>query len=117
MASREQLKQKIHEKIREYRKKKQTEGKVNIENVSAPKKHKPKKHKEEHSKAPQPGAVSVGAHGGRYIQEPSGHKRYVAEGQLSGRKRYKKSLQESIGDILVKSEAEEFVKQFKQRRK
>ena len=118
MADKQKVKQKIHEAVQALRakKRKHTEGKVNIDNVSAPKKHKPKKVKENHSKTPQPGSVSVGAHGGRYIQEPSGHQRYVKEGQLSGSKKYKKSMQEMVEDELIKSQAQDFVKSFKSKK-
>lgn len=112
----QQLKQKI-KRVLASKKRKEVEGRVNIENVSAPKKHKPKKVKEEHSDAPKPGMVSVGAHGGRYVQEPSGHKRYVKEGQLSGVKRYKKSIRELVGEVLKKSQIEDFVKSFKERKR
>lgn len=118
MKNKKDLKQKIHQAVQSLKnkKRKQTEGKVNIENVSAPHKKKPKKQKEHHVEAPQPGSVSVGAHGGRFIQEPSGHKRYVKEGQLSGSKKYKKSLQDMVKDVLIKAQAQDFIKTFKSRK-
>ena len=125
----DKLKEKIKQVIANRRKKsktrKEVEGRPNIENVSTPKKKKPNKTKEEHKKAPQPGSVSIGAHGGRYIQEASGHKRYVSEGQLAGSKKFKKSMGDlsldSVKDILediVKSgEIREFVTKFKKDKK
>ena len=88
-----ELKEKIQALVAQ--KRKRVEGRPNIEGVSKPHKMKP------HS----PGQVSIGAHGGRYVQEPSGHKRYVAEGSLSGVKRFKKS------ETIVKSLIEEFVQE------
>lgn len=113
-------KQKLKQKIKQVlasKKRKNVEGKVNIENVSAPKKHKPKKTEEHKVESHKPGMVSVGQHGGRYVQEPSGHKRYVKEGQLSGVKRYKKSIKDLVEEVLKKSQVEDFVKSFRERKK
>lgn len=95
---RDRIKHFVKEKLKN---RKKVEGRPNIEGVSTPKKKKPKKRKEEHVKPQSPASVSIGAHGGRYIQEPSGHKRYVSEGALSGVKRFKKSLEQSIKDVLA----------------
>ena len=107
------LKEKIKEVVSKLKHRKKTEGQVNIEGVTRPKKHKPKEVKQQNKKPHSPGSVSIGAHGGRYVQEPSGHKRYVKEGQVSGTKKYKKSIQETLEDIVRKGQAEEFVKSFK----
>ena len=101
----QQLKEKIKQKISEH-KRKRVEGRPNIEGVSAPKKRKPKKVAEHKVKAPQAASVSIGAHGGRYIQEPSGHKRYVSDGSLSGRKKFKKSIQ-NVLEAFVKGDNNE----------
>lgn len=111
----EKIKERIKNVIKEH-KRKRVEGKPNIEGVSAPKKHKPKKVKEDGKRKHTPGQVSIGAHGGRYIQEASGHKRYVSEGQLSGVKRFKKSIQETLEDIVKKGNVQEFVAKFKGRK-
>lgn len=111
------LKEKIKEAVKKLKQRKKVEGQVNIEGVTKPKKKKPKKQKEHKVEQQAPGAVSIGAHGGRYVQEPSGHKRYVSEGQLAGVKRVKKSVEEILEDIVKKGNIEEFVKSFKQRRK
>lgn len=111
-------KKELKEKIKRVigaKKRKHTAGKVNIENVSTPRKNKPKKHKEAKEKKHSPGQVSVGAHGGRYVIEPSGHKRYVKEGNLAGTKRYKKSVKDVVKDVLVKASATDFVQKYKQR--
>ncbi len=114
----EKVKQKVKQRLKEARgkKRKETEGRVNIEGVTSPRKHKPKKVKEEKRKKHQSGAVSIGAHGGRYIQEPSGHKRYVSEGKLSGTKRYAKSVKDVLSDVIKKSQVTEFVKNYKRRK-
>ena len=64
-----------------------------------------------------PGGVSIGAHGGRYTQEPSGHKRYIKEGQISGTQSYKKSIRNVLKDIIIKSDVNSFVRKFKERKK
>lgn len=110
-----ELKEKIKRVIGAKRRK-EVAGRVNIENVSRPRKNKPKKVKEAKEKKHSPGQVSVGAHGGRYVVEPSGHKRYVKEGNLAGTKRYKKSVKDSIKDVLIKASANDFVQKYKQRR-
>ena len=97
--NKDQLKEKIKRKISEH-KRKRVEGRPNIEGVSAPKKLKNKKVADQKNKTPKAASVSIGAHGGRYIQEPSGHKRYVAEGSLSGRKKFKKSIQKVLEDFV-----------------
>lgn len=116
MVDKKELKERIKRKLLEHKKRKKTEGQVNIEGVTKPKKKKPKKVKEQESRQGKPGSVSVGAHGGRYVLEPSGHKRYVKEGQLAGTKRYKKSLKDMVGDVLTKSKIEEFVKSYKEKK-
>lgn len=126
----EALKEKIKAVIANKRKKaktrKETEGRPNIENVSTPQKKKPAKVKEEKKKKHTPGMVSIGAHGGRYIQEASGHKRYVSEGQLAGTKKIKKSLEGDLSsdpvkgileDIVKSGEIKEFVSRFKKEKK
>ena len=111
-SKKEKIKRVVAEAVKR-KKRKETAGKVNIENVSAPKKHKPKKVKEHKGKKHDAAPVSIGAHGGRYIQEPSGHKRYVAEGNLAGKKRLKKSIHDELGKLVKQAEIEEFVKSFK----
>jgi hypothetical protein len=59
--------------------------------------------------------VSVGARGGRYIQEASGHKRYMKDGGLSGRKKISKSIQEGIAEIVREDSIREFISKFKRR--
>jgi hypothetical protein len=113
-------KEKMRAIIAAAKKRKQVHGRVNIENVSSPKKHKPKKIKQQKKKKVAPAQVSIGTHGGRYIQEPSGHKRYVAEGKLSGVKRFKKSIKEQL-ELLIKGEIiassiEEFIKRYKEKK-
>jgi hypothetical protein len=119
MAS-EKLKEKVKRKIAEYKqKRKNVEGKPNIEGVTTPKKRKPKKQKEEKRRKHTPGMVSIGAHGGRYVQEPSGHKRYVSEGQLSGVKRFKKSsdvVKSILEDVTKQIEIKEFVAKYKEKK-
>jgi hypothetical protein len=107
------LKERIKETVKRFKHRKKTEGQVNIEGITKPKKHKPKKHKEEKKPRHSPASVSIGAHGGRYIQEPSGHKKYVGEGGLSGRKKFKKSVFESLEDIVKKIKVDDFIKSFK----
>ena len=107
------LKEKVKETIKRYKKRKKVEGQVNIEGVTKPKKKKPKKHKEEKQQRHTPASVSIGAHGGRYVQEPSGHKRYIGEGGLAGRKRFKKSVLESLEEVIKKAEISNFIKSFK----
>jgi len=111
------LKEKIKEKIAEVKRRKHMLGHVNITGVTHSKKVKPKKKKEEQKHEHRPGSVSIGAHGGRYIQEPSGHKRYVKEGQLSGVKRFKKSVRETLEDIVKADRLESFIQDFKKRNK
>ena len=96
-------------KILERVKRKKVEGKPNIEGVTRTKKLKPKHVKEQKVKQPGPASVSIGAHGGRFIQEPSGHKRYVKEGQLSGTKRIKKAFDEYFKQDIITN----FIKSFK----
>lgn len=112
----DKLKEKIKTIIGKLKHRKKTEGQVNIEGVTKPKKHKPKKVKEGSKKQQSPGSVSIGTHGGRYVQEPSGHKRYIKEGQASGVRSYKKSIQNTLEDIVRKGQAEEFVKSFKEKK-
>lgn len=118
----ELIREKVRQKIRERSKKdrKRTEGSVNIEGVTKPKQRKPSKEKkQEHSKRPAPASVSIGAHGGRYVQEASGHKRYLKEGTLAGKKKISKSTQtihDMVAEIAMENEKREFVKQFKRRK-
>lgn len=113
----EKLKEKIRQKISEVKRKKKMLGHVAITGVTQPKKHKPKKKKEDSKKQHQPGSVSIGPQGGRYVQEASGHKRYVKEGKLSGVKRFKKSIPEALQDIVLAGEIDNFIQQFKRNRK
>lgn len=113
--NKEKLKEKIKQAVARHRK--QVEGKPNITGVSSPGKKKPKKVKEHDKKHHSPGQVSIGAHGGRYVQEASGHKRYVNEGELSGVKRFKKSVQEVLEDIVKKGDIQEFITKFNKGRK
>jgi hypothetical protein len=113
----EKIREKIRSKLRERNKKerKKTEGQVNIEGVSKPKKRKPKKVKEQEQKKHKPASVSVGARGGRFIQEASGHKRYVKDGGLAGHKKISKSLLEELESIVKEDKIKEFVLNFKRR--
>lgn len=96
------------------RKRKKTEGKPNIEGVSKPKKLSAKKEKKQEKKPHRPASVSVGAHGGRYIQEPSGHKRYIQEGGLAGRRKFNKSdLAKEMVASFIKSEIHAFVQNYR----
>lgn len=104
-------KQKIKSLVQKLKNRKKVSGKVNIENVSSPKKEKPKHVKQEHVDVSQPGSVSIGSHGGKFIQEASGHKRYVKEGSLSGTKKLRKSLKEEVQKIVT----ENFIKAFKEK--
>ena len=113
------IREKVRQKLRERSKKerKQTEGRVNIEGVTSPKHKKPKEKKQEHSKRPEPASVSIGAHGGRYIQEASGHKRYLKEGTIAGRKKIAKSVHAMLQEIAAeRSDTREFVNMFKRRK-
>ena len=111
----EKLKQKLRERSQKERK--QVEGHVNIEGVTTPKRKKPKeKPSENESKRPAPASVSIGAHGGRYIQEASGHKRYVREGQIAGRKKIAKSIEDMVREIAMEDEKRNFVQKFKRRK-
>lgn len=113
----EKIRETVRAKLRERNKKerKQTEGGVNIEGVTKPKRRKPKKVKEQEQKKHKPASVSVGARGGRYIQEASGHKRYMKDGGLSGRKKISKSIQEGIAEIVREDSIREFISKFKRR--
>jgi len=98
------------------KKRKKTEGKPNIEGVSAPKKKKPSKKKApKGNKSDKPATIGVGIHGGQYIQEPSDHKRYISHGTAAGHKRIAKSEQvkQILEDIVKKSQINEFIKTYK----
>lgn len=114
----ELIREKVRSKLRErsQKERKQVEGRVNIEGVTTPKHKKPKEKKQEHSKKPAPASVSIGAHGGRYIQEASGHKRYVKEGNIAGKKKIAKSIEDMVREIALEDEKRDFVKKFKRRR-
>lgn len=114
----EKIREKVREKLRERSQKdrKQVEGHVNIEGVTKPKHKKPKEKKQEESKKPTPANVSIGAHGGRFVQEASGHKRYIKEGGLSGKKKIKKSVEDMVAEIVLEDQAKEFVTKFKKRK-
>ena len=114
----EKIREAVRSKLREnsQKKRKQTEGHVNIEGVSKPKRAKPKKTKQGEGKKPGAASVSVGAHGGQFIQEASGHKRYVKPGGLSGHKKIAKSMEEVLKEIVLEDQAREFVDKFKRRK-
>lgn len=115
----EKIREKVREKLRERSQKdrKQVEGRVNIEGVTRPKHKKPKeKAPENESKRPTPASVSIGAHGGRYVQEASGHKRYIKEGGLAGKKKIAKSIESIVNEIVIEDQAKEFVTKFKKRK-
>lgn len=111
----ELIRDKVRQKLRERsgKERKRVEGRVNIEGVTTPKKQKPKESKHQESKKPAPASVSIGAHGGRYIQEASGHKRYVKEGTLAGKKKIAKSIEDMVREIALEDEKRNFVKKFK----
>lgn len=121
----EKIREKVRQKLRERSQKdrKRVEGRVNIEGVTTPKHRKPKEvnHDHEHKK-PSPASVSIGAHGGRYIQEASGHKRYVKEGNISGKKKIAKSsagtahIEDMVREIALENEKRDFVTKFKRRK-
>lgn len=116
----ELLREKVRQKLRErsQKERKRVEGHVNIEGVTTPKHRKPKeKAPENESKRPAPANVSIGAHGGRYVQEASGHKRYIKEGGLAGKKKITKSIESIVREIALEDEAKDFVTKFKSRRK
>ena len=113
----EQIREKIRQKLRERNKKKRkkTEGAVNIEGVSKPKRLNPKKVKEREQKKQKPALISIGASGGRFIQEPSGHKRYIKEGDLVGHKKISKSIPELLEAIVKEDKIKQFISNFKRR--
>lgn len=112
------IREKVRQKLRERSQKKRKEvlGRVNIEGVSAPKHKKPKEKKQEEVKRPTPANVSIGAHGGRYIQEASGHKKYVKEGNIAGRARISKSIEDMVREIALEDEKRNFISKFKRRK-
>lgn len=116
----ELIREKVRSKLRErsQKERKRVEGHVNIEGVTKPKHRKPKeKAPENESKRPTPASVSIGAHGGRYVQEASGHKRYLKEGTLAGKKKIAKSIESIVREIALEDEKRDFVNKFKARRK
>lgn len=118
---------KLREKIRDLvrRKKrardvgqrKQVEGHVNIEGVTKPKHRKPKEKEQDKVHKLPPASVSIGAHGGRYVQEASGHKRYLQEGTLSNRKKISKSVADMVAEIAMEDEKRNFLTNFKRKKK
>lgn len=115
----EKIREAVRAKLRERSQKdrKRVEGHVNIEGVTHPKHKKPKeKAPENESKRPTPASVSIGAHGGRYVQEASGHKRYIKEGGLAGKKKIAKSVQDMVGEIVLEDQARDFITKFKRRK-
>lgn len=115
----EKIREKVRQKLRErsQKQRKEVEGRVNIEGVTRPKHKKPKeKAPENESKRPTPASVSIGAHGGRFVQEASGHKRYIKEGGLSGKKKISKAIESIVHEIAMEDEALDFVKKFKRRK-
>lgn len=114
----ERIREKVREKLREraHKERKQVEGRVNIEGVTTPKRKKPQEKKQETSKKPEPASVSIGAHGGRYVQEASGHKRYLKEGNIAGKKKIAKSVEDMINEIVIEDQARDFIKKFKRRK-
>jgi len=116
----ELIREKVRQKVRERsgKRRKQVEGRVNIEGVTTPKRKKPKEKKNDRKqKRPSPASVSIGAHGGRYVQEASGHKRYLKDGTLSGKKKIaKSSIHDIVAEIADESQIREFVNKFKRRK-
>lgn len=115
----ELIREKVREKLRSrsQKERKRVEGHVNIEGVTKPKHRKPKEKKQEHgSKRPEPASVSIGAHGGRYVQEASGHKRYIKEGGLAGKKKIAKSIESIVREIVLEDDKRDFVTKFKRRK-
>lgn len=111
----EKIREAVRSKLRErsQKKRKKTEGHVNIAGVKKPKKHNPKAKKQETKAPAKPASVSVGAHGGQYVLEPSGHKKYIAHGSAAGRKKIAKSMEETIKEIVLEDRVREFVDKFK----
>jgi len=116
----EKIREAVRSKLREraQKERKRVEGHVNIEGVTKPKHRKPKENKPKNeSKRPSPANVSIGAHGGRYVQEASGHKRYLKEGTLSGKKKIAKStVQDMVAEIAMEDERRNFINKFKRRK-
>lgn len=113
------IREKVRQKLRSrsQKERKQVEGHVNIEGVTAPKRKKPKEKKQDESKKPQPANVSIGAHGGRFIQEASGHKKYIKEGNASGNKKIAKSIEDMVREISIENDKQDFINRFKRRKK
>lgn len=114
----EKIREKVRQKLRErsQKQRKRVEGHVNIEGVTTPKRKKPKEKEEHESKRPAPASVSIGAHGGRYIQEASGHKRYMKEGNIAGRKKIAKAIEDMVQEIALENEKRNFIEKFKRRK-
>ncbi len=114
----DKIREKVRQKLRErsQKRRKQVEGRVNIEGVTTPKRKKPKEKTHAESKKPAPASVSIGAHGGRYVQEASGHKRYLKDGSIAGRKKIAKSVEDMVREIALEDQKREFVTKFKRRK-
>ena len=116
----EHIREKVRQKLRErsQKERKQVEGRVNIEGVTQPKRKKPKDGVPERRepKKPAPASVSIGAHGGRYVQEASGHKRYLKEGNLAGRRKVAKSVESMVREIVLEDQRRDFLTKYKRRK-
>lgn len=106
MDKKEDIKEKVKRKVREFRRKKdKTVGEVDIPAVSKPKKKDPKQKREIESKPTkqEKRAVIIGPRGGKYVETGSGKKRYANRDKVI----------KSILKEIVSADITDFVKEFK----
>lgn len=104
MAKKEDVREKVKRKIKEFREKKdKTVGEVKIPGVSKPKKKDPKEKNEEAKRKQHKQAVVVGPRGGKYVETRTGKKQY----------KQKEKIIKSILAEIESTKITDFVKEFK----